>query len=174
MLIKVFEAATNCKFARFRSKLVVCWAGGNAHMPDFGRIIKPQLFNMLLWKMAPFKFGVTFDSCPISVKFTASHLCAFACLALSCVSFCGYQYFSDRWCVCMNHEDFEKLCAIAFRMVAATHKEECDCECGFCDVCHALDYISVSWLMEHLLCPGTRRFPNSSFKLYEWACIANE
>ena len=28
-------------------------------MPDFGRIIKPQLFNMLLWKMAPSAYGVT-------------------------------------------------------------------------------------------------------------------
>jgi hypothetical protein len=42
----------------------------------------------------------------------------------------------NRWCVCMDHEDFEKLCAIAFRIVAATHKENCSCQCSFCDICH--------------------------------------
>ena len=81
---------------------------------------------------------------------------------------------SNRWCVCMDHEDFEKLCVIAFRIVAATHKEDCTCQCAFCDICHTLDYLSISWLMEHLLCPVSRRFPNSSFKLYDWACISSE
>ena len=85
-----------------------------------------------------------------------------------------YFISPNRWCVCMEHEDFEKLCVIAFRIVAATHKEDCTCQCAFCDICHTLDYLSISWLMEHLLCPGSRRFPNSSFKLYDWACISNE
>jgi len=71
--------------------------------------------------------------------------------------------FLYRWCVCMDHEDFEKLCATAFRIIAATHKENCNCPCSFCDICNALSYISVSWLMEHLLCAGSRRFPTSSF-----------
>ena len=50
----------------------------------------------------------------------------------------------------MDHEDFEKLCATAFRIIAATHNENCNCPCSFCDICSALSYISVSWLMEHL------------------------
>ena len=60
-----------------------------------------------------------------------------------------YFISPNRWCVCMEHEDFEKLCVIAFRIVAATHKEDCTFQCAFCDICHTLDYLSISWLMEH-------------------------
>jgi len=98
-------------------------------------------------------------------------LCAWQhCIVLNIL----YFSFFCRWCVCMDHEDFEKLCSLAFRIIAATHKENCSCECSFCDICHTLTYISISWLMEHLLCPGARRFPMSSFKLYDWACIYNQ
>ena len=57
-----------------------------------------------------------------------------------------YFISPNRWCVCMEHEDFEKLCVIAFRIVAATHKEDCTCQCAFCDICHTLNYLSISWL----------------------------
>ena len=45
---------------------------------------------------------------------------------------------------------------------------------GISKSCARLDYLSISWLIEHLLCPDSQRFPSSAFKLYEWACIYNE
>ena len=73
-------------------------------------------------------------------------------------------------CVCMDLENFEKLCALklVFKIVAATLKVECNSDCAFYNVCHALDHIL-------LLANGTFslpwRFRNSIFKFYEWACI---
>ena len=72
---------------------------------------------------------------------------------------------SNRWYICMDHEYFEKLCTIAFWIVAATQKDECTSDCSFCNVCHVLDNLSFSWLLKHLFCPGSWQFPNSSFKL---------
>ena len=69
----------------------------------------------------------------------------------------------NRWCVCMDHEDFEKLCAIAFRIVAATHKENCSCQCSFCDICHIELYLL-------LLANGTSsmsRYPTISYFLFQ-------
>ena len=54
-----------------------------------------------------------------------------------------FFFFEKRLCICINHKDLEKLCAIAFCIVTATHKEECNCQSAFCDICHALDYTSI-------------------------------
>ena len=53
------------------------------------------------------------------------------------------------------------------KIVAATLKVGCNCNCAFYNVCHVLDHPCVSRLMKHLLCPDSRRFRNSTFKLYD-------
>ena len=129
------------------------------------KFLTPKLFNKLKSSLCA-QYFLLLSFCPMpdfgqmSIFLINYNLCP--CL------------FFYRWCVCMDHEDFEKLCATAFRIIAATHKENCNCPCSFCDICNALSYISISWLMEHLLCPGSRRFPTSSFKLFDWACIYNQ
>ena len=74
----------------------------------------------------------------------------------------------------MLHEQFSKWLHTLLQLVLAEHDSDCACDCPFCLHCGDLDFLSVGWLMRHMLCPAELRFAGSSRPLFNWTCIANE
>ena len=83
------------------------------HVPDISQISTPKLFNKLKSSLCA-QYFLLLSFCPIP---------EFGQMSIFLINYnlCPCLFFY-RWCVCMDHEDFEKLCATAFRIIAAHNR----------------------------------------------------